>query len=416
MLEQFKGEVFHHPAALEYSGNTCSHGCAYCFANTRSAERTFSLSSLSKLCLGKSKSDSLMAWLFNNGHSVCVSNRTDPFGVSNADNTPVALELLDIVPNGVYFQTKGLSDERNWDVLDRFKKRNVVMYITISGTRDEVLKRIEPGAPKYADRVKLARYAKERGWNVVIGLNPCWEPWLGASEIDDVVVELGSFGVDEFFVEPLGLTRTTYAQMAPGRRERMPEIEVCGAFDKFGESSCYAFRQVARLHKAGVRVYTQGFPLATKYGLDGYALLGKVINPVYTFTNWAYAQNAATGKNIFTFGDFLSVMLNANEELFDYHNRDFYKYIMCVNRGVWKQGGLAKRAASMTDVYRVCWNYPNMYHSPQRLPCFYTIGSNGVAERDDNGDIILKFLGEAGIGSRRKQIAPADELGGKGVI
>lgn len=415
MLDQFKGEIFHHPAALEYSGNTCSHSCAYCFANTRSSERRFSVAALAKLCLGRSRSDSLSAWLFNHGHAVCVSNRSDPFCRSNRDNTPAVFELLDLVENGVYIQTKGVSDTRNWDVLDRFRKRNVVVYITISGVRDAVLKRVEPGAPLYSERVRLAKYCKARGWNVVIGLNPCFEPWLGESEIDEVVDELNGVGIDEYFIEPLWLNRATYELYPASRRERMPEREVGGVFDHHSDGVFYAFRQTARLYKRGLRVYTQGLPKRTEYGLDGYRLLGKTMNPVYTFVNWAYETNAATGKNVFTFTDFLKVMLKGNEEFVEYRNRDFYKYIMCVNRGVWKRDSLARTAKSLEDVYRVCWNNLSIHNSPQKLPCFYTVGHDGKPTLDDNGDVEIKFLGETGIGSNRMQYAPADELGGKEV-
>ena len=44
----------------------------------------------------------------------------------------------------------------------------------------------------------------------------------------------------------------------------------------------------------------------------------------------------------------LKVMLKGNEEFVEYRNRDFYKYIMCVNRGVWKRDSLARTAKSIS--------------------------------------------------------------------
>lgn len=408
MLDVFKGEFFHHPAALEYSGNTCSHACAYCFANTRSADRRFSIAALAKLCLGKSKSDTWMKYLFNCGQAVCISNRTDPFGKSNADNTPTVLELMDLVPNGVYFQTKGLSDERNWDVLDRFKKKNVVMYITISGKRDEVLKRVEPGAPCYAERVKLAKYAKERGWCVSIGVNPCWEKWFSESEIIEMEDELRGFGVDQFFIQSLSMNRKTWAGLSEDRRNRIGAADAEGAFVWNSKEKSYYMDQAFRMMEKGLRPFTMFLAYRTDY--DDCTALGKYITPMRKFINHAFDESAASGKFVFTFGDFIRFMLDGKEELANYESREFNKYILAINRNLWKQSNAAKSAKNIIDLYRLAWNDRMLMFAPWTYNSFVAIGKDGKIERDEDGNVICGFLGEAGLGCVHSQVMTVEEV------
>jgi len=43
MLEVFLGGYLFHPAATDYSGDTCLNGCAYCFANINKEARAGNL-------------------------------------------------------------------------------------------------------------------------------------------------------------------------------------------------------------------------------------------------------------------------------------------------------------------------------------------------------------------------------------
>lgn len=417
MLEPFKGELFIHPAALDYSGNTCSNACAYCFASLRAEARRAQVRKLSNLCLGKASGESHTDWLFYQGYPVCVSNRSDPFATSNRDNTGVVLQLLDLVPNGVFFQTKGLSKGVDYSLLDGFKKQNVVMYITMDTTDEAICKRIEPGAPLPKARIELARYAKSRGWEVIVGLNPLVKEWMPEADIIALEDELASFGVTNYLAMPLSLNAKDVAGMNPNRRAMFGGNVIESAVSNDDEWRYWIEQYWRMSHKPGIGVYSVNGWRPTHMDDAACARLGKHMNSVQHFVDFAWDENARSGRNVFTFSDFAKVMTDGNPEMWTYRHADLYKYIMCINRAVWKSGGLAKRAKSFIDVYRVLWNERRIAHSPQNIKVFTVVcDGEGKPVRDSMGDIMIAFLGGGSFNPRdRKAAMTAGELEGKGV-
>lgn len=417
MLEPFKGELFIHPAALDYSGNTCSNACAYCFASLRAEERRAQVRKLSNLCLGKSAGSSHTDWLFNQGYPICVSNKSDPFATSNRDNTGVVLQLLDMIPNGVFFQTKGLSKGVDYSLLDGFKKQNVVMYITIDTLDDGICKRIEPGAPLPRSRIELAKYAKSRGWEVIIGLNPLVKEWMPESSLVALEDELYASGINRYLMMPLSLNGKDVEGMSATRRGRFEDSVIKSAIEH-DEAWLHWNEQYWRMnHKPGIHAYSVNGWRPCHMDDLACAKLGKHMNSVQHFVDFAWDENAKSGKTVFSFQDFVAVMTDGNPEMWTYENGDIYKYIMCVNRAVWKDGGLAKSAKSFIDVYRVLWNERRIVHSPQNIKVFTVIADDGGKPiRDYYGDIQIAFLGRGGFRpSDRKSAMTVDEIEGKGV-
>ena len=414
MLDVFKGEFFIHPAALDYSGNVCSNNCAYCFASMRSEDRRASVKKLIDLCLGKASGKTLADWLFNQGYPVCISNRSDPFATSNENNTPQILQAMDLVPNGIFFQTKG--GRNDMKMLDAVKKENVVMYITISAMREEISKRVEPGAMLPRHRIELAKYAKARGWEVIIGLNPMWKPWISEAEIIELEDELKASGIDRYLMMPLSMNAKDLDGMNKVRRARMPDVETADACSKDGEGFAFWKEQFWRMTRKGLRVFS--LPMVTPCHMDDDACtrLGKHMNSIQHWTDFAYDEFDRSGKRVFTFSDFLGVMTKGNDDLLSYRNKDCFKYILCCNRALWKQGGLAKTADSFVDVYRVCWNEDALVYSPRRKLCFTTLADkDGKPVRDDYGDIQLVFCGRDDWRRERKPLMTVEDLAGKGV-
>lgn len=397
MLEPFKGEFFMHPAALDYSGNTCSNACAYCFASLRCEERRASVVKLSKLCLGKSGNRSHTDWLFNQGYPVCISNRSDPFAASNSDNTGVVLDLMDMVPNGVFFQTKGLAGCYDYDMLDKFKKQNVVVYITISAMDDAISRRVEPGAPLPERRLELAEYAKKRGWFVEVGVNPCVKEWMPPKDFDKLVDRLDGIGVDSYFMQSLSLNKKDIGLMNAARRGRLDDRAVADAVgDLCGENGDhdYFVKQYFRLYGMGKSVHINDTPLPSRMMDREVEHLGKGVNPVHSFINFAWDENARTGRTLFTFDDFLGVMFKGNPEMETYANGDLYKYIMVVNRALWKTSNRVKNARTFRDVYGICWDSKQVCNSPQNRFCFaVVVDREGRPVLDDYGHKQLYFLG-----------------------
>lgn len=82
MIVNFIGEFLFHPAPLEMSGNTCTHGCAYCFANIRKESRYAKINSAFNQ-LKRREIKTFVDHLIQNGYPICLSNSTDPFSATD---------------------------------------------------------------------------------------------------------------------------------------------------------------------------------------------------------------------------------------------------------------------------------------------------------------------------------------------
>ena len=419
MLSLFKGEMLFHPAALDYSGNTCSNNCAYCFANIRANRREFQIRKLSNLCLGKAKGETLMDWFFYQGYPVCISNRSDPFAASNRDNTPVALELMNLVPNGLYIQTKGLAHGWSYSDLDKIQKKNVIMYITVDTLRDDICKRIEPGAPLPESRLELARYAKSRGWFVTIGMTPLWEPWMPQGDFGRALQAFDEIGVDVVFMQSLHLPRRSIEEMSPDKMRRMGD----DIKDVNAKREDYAVRLYHRCwddktiwekfrHKFTLNedpFPTQAFSRERKF-------LGKAL-PVWSDFNCAAEAAAWKGNKILRFADYVAALTADNPELLTHEDKSFNAYIASMEMMLWKKHALCKNAKSFVDLLRCYWRFGALWLSPRRNPFILPIvDRDGKEMVDEFGDPIYYYsrLDEAAPESGPGKIR-IDELEGKGV-
>lgn len=178
MITPFYGEFLHHPAPLELSLDSCGYGCQYCFARTRGEKKPFSIRSVTNLFRDMKKRDTLEAHLLRAGYPVCLSNRTDPFCHGNAATALGLLEVMEDIGTRVYLQTKG--GPAAFEAAEII--RPSVWYITITTTDKATLRRIEPGAPSYNDRLALIRHLTSLGHSVELGINPLVPEWVGDVE------------------------------------------------------------------------------------------------------------------------------------------------------------------------------------------------------------------------------------------
>ena len=177
MIECFYGELLLNVTPVELSGNKCSHNCAYCFANIQRDDRYSDIEHTVKF-LGKDKHTGLVGDFWDNGYSLTLSNRTDPFSETNITDTLVLARIFSTVENGIFIQTK--LGRREY--IDKFlenigTKRNIVWYITITTPNDDIAKIIEPGAPSPTERMKTAKYLHDLGFTVIVAFNPFVKGW-----------------------------------------------------------------------------------------------------------------------------------------------------------------------------------------------------------------------------------------------
>ena len=105
MLEVFLGGYLFHPAALDYSGDTCQNKCAYCFANINKEFRAGNLQGAINSFYRK-EPKTYKDMLLAEGYPICVSNRSDPFAKNNERDSIALFTHLAERKNGIFIQTK----------------------------------------------------------------------------------------------------------------------------------------------------------------------------------------------------------------------------------------------------------------------------------------------------------------------
>ncbi len=384
MISAFMSEFLIHPAPIEYSGNTCSHNCGYCFSNIRSDKRYSDMRQTIRLLSGCSKSNGVLSFLFNCGYPICMCNRTDPFSRSNIADTNAVLKIAAKIPNGIFFQTKG--GVGVYESLDIIKdKKNVVMYITITTCDDGISQRMEPGAPLLSERIKLAEFSVKMGWDVIIAINPCVEKWMPENKLIELEDRMKSIGVVKFIFQKLKMNRKDvngFTKFRMGQFEKDELENACEGHDVYFQS------QVERQIKKGLIPLAFGMPYGTKFFESVNATLGKAMNGNYAFFNSCFVK----GRGVFSFKDYISSIIGVNVDLLGFRGKEMSKYIMAQHRGVWKTPRY-QSARSFEDVLKIIWNEKRLSSSPQNNFLFQAVTENGVRCVDDDGNILLYFDG-----------------------
>lgn len=219
MLEVFLGGYLFHPAATDYSGDTCRNGCAYCFANINKEERRGNLTGAIN-AIHKKEPVTYRDLLVKMGYPICVSNRSDPFTPRNVRDTVALFTHLAQIPNGIFIQTKtgpGMDDALG--ALEG--KKNVAIYITITAIRDSAARLIEPGAPSPPERLRYAKAFHDAGYLTIIAMNPLSEAWMPREDIETMAATLKDYGINHVCLEMLDIKRKRLSMLAANRKARL---------------------------------------------------------------------------------------------------------------------------------------------------------------------------------------------------
>ena len=171
--------LFATPVPVGLNMNWCSHNCRYCFANLNKPDRKFDPKKTFNQLMNVTKGKTLLSWFLRNKYPVMASNLVDVFAKSNYK---YFLEIYNVMKtNGIplYFQTRG------GDGLDEVLKTlpKSAFYISITSHDDELIKKIEPSAPKPSERIALVKKLHSLGHNVAVGINPYMPNYCDAEKI-----------------------------------------------------------------------------------------------------------------------------------------------------------------------------------------------------------------------------------------
>lgn len=206
-IDLYCGEFTTSPVPLEVSLNYCSHSCHYCFANLNNPTRTSDMPGIMRQLARVPDGASLQTILMRAGCPVLVSNRVDPFALSNYQQAVPMLETMTEMGIPFAIQTRG---GRGIDDVLKFAPPSV-WYVSIAHTDDADRKRVEPGAPPLGERYELIQKLKAHGHRVVLGLNPLVREWV--PDPDVVLARAKECGAEGVWVEALHFSHRQTTRM-----------------------------------------------------------------------------------------------------------------------------------------------------------------------------------------------------------
>lgn len=174
-IRLYTGEYLISPVPVHYGLNWCTHACFYCFANLNQPHRRAENTDLVRLAKWfRDGAGPLEYWYLSRGYPMLVSNDSDPCAKSNRESFLALHELAARHGIALAYQTKAGSDEVERLILEG---RRTLIYVTVTSDDDDLLRRIEPGAPTWQHRLDFIRRAVSAGHFVVVGMNPLVPGW-----------------------------------------------------------------------------------------------------------------------------------------------------------------------------------------------------------------------------------------------
>jgi DNA repair photolyase len=383
MLEVFLGGYLFHPAATDYSGDTCLNGCAYCFANINKEARAGNLKGAIS-ALYKKEPKSYQDLLIYLGYPICVSNRSDPFTDKNCRDTIAFFTHLAEHKNGVFIQTKtgpGL-DEALEIMGDR---RDVVVYITVTTLDDDLAAVIEPKAPRPSERLKSAKRLHDAGYLVIVAINPCTEAWMPLQDLETLTKILKADGLNHVCLEMLDIKRKRLSLLSEARKRRMGEaIDMLGTRNRDYVRECTQY-----LVGQGFAVAKRGMPYRTTFFDDIKARLGVTMPVLQDFVNYCFDKYGIS-ETVLSYDEFEQVIARDGIFTMAIKQNNIRDYLFRCGFISWKAN---QQIHSHKELLRVIWNDPRPRISIQGHSLFTPVGKNGRYSLDKNGNVQLYFDG-----------------------
>lgn len=382
-FQVYAGEFLVNPVPLELSGNWCSHNCAYCFANLNKPDRWADLPTTMRLLSNYQDRKSLEAQYLRWGLPTLISNRVDPFAVTNDAQLLPIMELMADLGLPMAFQTKG---GRNIDQALKFLPPSA-WYISIPFNDSKKARTIEPGAPSIEDRIELCAKLRSLGHKVNVGINPCVPEWLPDPE--KLIGQLKQAGVHGVWVEILHLSRDQDKNLSDkGRQALTPELVEKSKSRKASArdpEKAFADHVCKLARDAGLHPYTMNQHEKTRYW-DEYRDIYPVLFPtIQDFVNDCHDQLKA--GDFITRDGFLDYFLPLLPE----GRHSFGRYI-AMNRKAMKEIGKASFTNNLTaeELLQYAWDFPEVKFGPSNNFAFsYALEGDEVIRDDQNSPVLM---------------------------
>lgn len=383
MLDAFWGGYMFHPAALDYSGDTCQNGCAYCFANINKKFRAGNLKGAIN-SMYKEKATTYLDLLLQAGYPICLSNRSDAFSKGNLRDTQALFTHLAGMKNGLFIQTKG-SPHLEETLATLGGRRDVVIYITITAMKDELAKIVEPYAPLPSERLALAKRLHAAGYLVLIAINPCTESWMPQTDLELLAQELKAANINHICLEMLDLKQKRLEALGDNRKQRLGEaLNTLGAANREYVRECTQY-----LIGQGFTVCKKGMPFRTEFFNDISARLGLTMPVLQDFVNHCIDTYGGSPA-VISYAEFQSCL--ARSDIFRQRipQNSMRGYLLRSGFDTWKTN---PHIHSHEELLRIIWNDHRSQLSIRNHSLFGTIGADKKAELDADGNVRLFYDG-----------------------
>lgn len=384
MLTPYEGGLFVSPAALELTLSYCSHKCAYCFANLQTPDRKFAPGPTVNLLTQFRNRDTFAARLLQQGYAALMSNRVDPFAVSNYRQSLPLIELMVTQGVPIMFQTRG-----GPGVQDAIKMvPRSAWYISICHADDAIRKRIEPGSPSIQSRLDLAESLLAAGHHVDVGLNPLVEDWMPHPE--KMLDTLFRIGVRHVTVSALELDGRSITRMSDSERKAVGPEVLAEAKDRVGG---IAFTERALSYARSTGMHAWRFPdnQPSNY-YDAYsAIYPKTMPLAQDYLNHCFSSLAPGALiNANHFLDFMLPRLPPSPACCE-----IMQYGRCSSRAKVKDRLPMK--CTWDQLLRIVWDTPSHKLNPMKSKSFALVsGLDNMEVQDGDGLPLMAFLGNPG--------------------
>ena len=385
MIRLYCGEYMKVPVGLHMMLNECSHNCYYCFAklsNLKGTDFNAIYKQLQKLGDGE-PGKNLAKYLFQKGHSICISNTTDPFAASNADGFKELSEWMTDRNINFMLQTRG--GKHFSEVIRKIKP--TAIYFTVTSDRDDFVKLREPAAPLFEDRMQMIKEAKEAGHFIIVGLNPYVSAWW--QDFNGFAQRLLDMGVDHIWLGAMHMTAMQLQAMHTSKKT-MFASEIKDAMAKKSNKKANLRSCIRYLDDLGFNA-TIGRESTKLNFWDDYFKLGYPFMPTSDgFLSHLHSLN--NGEPLRFSLDYFHDWANV---FGDMQSSTFHEYLKPFRRSLYNDG-VSENIHTSRELHEIYWRIME-YPTPLQLnDLSYALTEEDCMEVDEKDNPILVYTKDHG--------------------
>lgn len=347
MIDILTNGFLTNPVPVQFTGNYCSHGCVYCFANINNPKRKLDVKAVLSQIKNYHKRNDLASYYMREKYPMLLSNNIDPFSKSNQPFVNELIYTLKDLGIPVVLATRG---GIGWQEIAKEIKPSV-WYVSIPYENDDIRKQYEPKAPSIEERWELIKEVTSQGHKVILSINP-FNPKFNSKPIETAerAKELGvkSLLINKLHLKPKQQSNLTQREKDMIGDDLLIESRKRGFTPEWLEMAIelYDWCQINDMTLLGMEpgLFNNNFQ-------EFKECYDNLLPTIDDFFNWAFL-NKETGDQI-TFDEFFNFF---SERLPDIEG-NISKYIF--NRAVISEKEFYKKM-NLKNLLHLYWQHPKV--------------------------------------------------------